>query len=84
MPNEDQLMEQRVERLLATDKPHLLAAARRARQEWRKDPHWDETRDQMIDRVETYMFNDLDWEPIPATVISDVAWEIADEVLLGG
>lgn len=67
MPNEDILMDQAVETLLKRDRRVLEAAARRAADN-----------EDARDLVESYMFQDLDWEPIPATVISDIAFEIAN------
>lgn len=74
MPTEDLIMERLIEGLMATDEPHLLAAARRAYSD-----RYD--RDDAIDRVERYLFSESRWEAVPATVISDVAHEIADRAI---
>jgi len=80
------MSEERTERViehhLKTHRPYLVSAASRAfytAKSYGYDA--DGIRDKMIDRVESYLFNDLEWEQIPATVISDIAHEIADEVL---
>jgi hypothetical protein len=78
----EQATENMIEALLAKSRTGLMAAARRV-SETIYDSQ-DERRDAMIDRVESYLFSDLDWEPIPATVISDVAHEIADAVINEG
>ena len=78
----EQTIENTIERHLATHKPYLIEAARRAQRYARQHGcDYDGQRDEMILRVETYLFNDLTWESIPATVISDIAHEIADEVI---
>lgn len=80
MPNEDLIMERLVERLMAQDERHLIAAARRSFERVIDGPNdYDWCRDDAIDRVEKYLFNDLRWEAVPATVISDIAHEVADK-----
>ena len=81
MPTEDVLMERLVERLMSQDERHLIAAARRSfdRRVCDGPKDFDWMRDDAIDRVEAYLFNDLRWESVPATVISDIAHEMADK-----
>jgi len=82
MPTEDQIMELTVEKLLQRHGKHLEAAGHRAYSAAKPQGYdLDWVRDEMIDRIESYMFSDFDWEIVPATVVSDVAHEIADKVL---
>jgi hypothetical protein len=70
--------------LVAQDKPTLVACAKRFYFGTKGKFGHDWARDEAIAGVETYLFSDLRWEGIEATVISDVAHEIADEVINQG
>ena len=44
---------------------------------------WDveHAHDEAKDAIEKYLFEQPDWEPVEATVISDVAYEVADRAI---